>query len=129
PAAAPPRARRLRAMGCAEISLGETLGRGRPERVARMLEAVLGEVPAGMLAGHFHDTGGLALENIRVALAAGVRVFDAAVGGLGGCPYAPGAPGNVASEAVLALLEAEGFETGVDAELLAAAGEFARGVR
>ncbi len=122
-------AARLRAIGCTEISLGETLGKGRPERVALMLEAVLGEVPVAALAGHFHDTGGLAVENIRVALEAGLRVFDAAVGGLGGCPYAPGAPGNVASEAVLALLEAEGFETGVDAGKLAAAGEFARGLR
>ncbi|QHQ35838.1 hydroxymethylglutaryl-CoA lyase [Algicella marina] len=122
-------AARLLAMGCAEISLGDTLGRGVPERVDAMLEAVLEEVPAARLAGHFHDTGGRALENIRVSLARGLRVFDAAVGGLGGCPYAPGAAGNVASEAVLELLEAEGFETGVDGARLSEAGAFAKGLR
>jgi hypothetical protein len=91
---------RLRDLGCYEISLGDTIGRGVPEAVDAMLAAVLEEVPAERLAGHFHDTSGRALDNIEVALERGLRVFDAAVGGLGGCPYAPGAAGNVATEAV-----------------------------
>lgn len=119
----------LLAMGCHEISLGETLGRGRPAQVAAMLTAVLQVVPAARLAGHFHDTGGLALANIEVALQAGLRVFDAAVGGLGGCPYAPGAAGNVATEAVAAHLAARGFDTGLDAARLAKAAAYARGLR
>lgn len=119
----------LLAMGCHEISLGETLGRGRPERVAEMLKAVMQVVPVGRLAGHFHDTGGLALQNIDVALEAGLRVFDAAVGGLGGCPYAPGAAGNVATEAVAAHLAKRGFDTGLDLEKLACAAEYARSLR
>ncbi len=119
---------RLRAIGCFEISLGETLGRGKPERVEAMLAAVLAEVPAETLAGHFHDTEGRALENIEVSLERGLRVFDAAVGGLGGCPYAPGAAGNVATEAVEAHLAGR-FEMGVDAGLLAEAAAFAKGLR
>ena len=119
----------LMAAGCAEVSLGETLGRGVPERVDAMLGAVLGEVPAERLAGHFHDTGGRALENIEVALERGLRVFDAAVGGLGGCPYAPGAAGNVATEAVAARLGALGYETGLDMGVVAEAAEMARGLR
>lgn len=120
---------RLAALGCDEISLGETLGRGVPERVDAMLGAVLEEVPAERLAGHFHDTGGRALENIEVALDRGVRIFDAAVGGLGGCPYAPGAAGNVASEAVAARLAALGYETGLDMAVLEAAAGMARAMR
>ncbi|QDC10148.1 hydroxymethylglutaryl-CoA lyase [Oceanicola sp. D3] len=119
----------LAEMGCAEVSLGETLGRGAPERVDAMLAAVLGEVPAERLAGHFHDTGGRALENIEVALARGLRVFDAAVGGLGGCPYAPGAAGNVATEAVAARLAALGYETGLDMGVLEEAAAMARAMR
>ena len=119
----------LAAMGCAEISLGDTLGRATPEAVAAMLEAVLEVVPAERLAGHFHDTGGRALGNIEVALGKGLRVFDAAVGGLGGCPYAPGAAGNVATEAVAARLAEMGIETGLDAEVLERAARFARGLR
>jgi len=119
----------LLAAGCAEVSLGETLGRGVPERVDAMLGAVLSEVPAERLAGHFHDTGGRALENIEVALGRGLRVFDAAVGGLGGCPYAPGAAGNVATEAVAARLGALGYETGLDMGVVAEAAEMARGLR
>jgi len=108
----------LRDLGCAEISLGDTLGRGTPDRVAAMLAAVLGEVPADRLAGHFHDTGGLALDNIAAALEAGLRVFDASVGGLGGCPFAPGAAGNVATGAVQDWLAARGWQTGLDAGVL-----------
>lgn len=122
-------AERLLALGCREVSLGDTIGRGTPERVAAMLGAVLGVAPAGLLAGHFHDTGGQALANVEVALGLGLRVFDAACGGLGGCPYAPGAPGNVATEAVVARLEALGFSTGIDARRLDAAAAFARGLR
>jgi hydroxymethylglutaryl-CoA lyase len=89
----------LFAMGAYEVSLGDTIGRGVPERVAAMLDAVLDVAEAGHLAGHFHDTGGRALDNVEAALGRGLRVFDAAVGGLGGCPFAPGAKGNVATEA------------------------------
>ncbi|WP_316013812.1 hydroxymethylglutaryl-CoA lyase [Roseobacter sp. HKCCA0434] len=122
-------ARALAEMGVYEVSLGDTIGKGTPRSVAYMLDAVLEAVPADRLAGHFHDTDGQALANIDASLAKGVRVFDAAVGGLGGCPYAPGASGNVASEAVVAHLAAQGFETGVDADALARAGNFARSLR
>ena len=122
-------ASKLLAMGCHEVSLGETLGRGQPDRVADMLAAVMEVVPVSKLAGHFHDTGGLALKNIDVALRAGLRVFDAAVGGLGGCPYAPGAAGNVATEAVARHLAAAGFDTGLDLARLDLAADFARGLR
>ncbi|WP_298429422.1 hydroxymethylglutaryl-CoA lyase [uncultured Jannaschia sp.] len=119
----------LRAFGCYEVSLGDTIGRGLPEAVDAMLGAVLGEMEATALAGHFHDTAGRALDNVDVALGRGLRVFDAAVGGLGGCPYAPGAAGNVATEAVLAHLHAAGYETGLDAAVVDAAAEMARGMR
>ena len=119
----------LRDMGCYEISLGDTIGQGTPESITAMLEAVLKEVPAEKLAGHYHDTAGRALVNIEASLALGVRVFDAAVGGLGGCPYAPGAKGNVATEAVNDLLVGLGYETGLDADVLAKAAEMARAMR
>jgi hydroxymethylglutaryl-CoA lyase len=119
----------LRDMGCYEISLGDTIGQGTPEAVDAMLGAVLGEVPAEKLAGHFHDTAGRALDNIEVALARGLRVFDAAVGGLGGCPYAPGAAGNVATEAVAQRLAALGYETGLDLSVIDAAADMARAMR
>jgi hydroxymethylglutaryl-CoA lyase len=120
---------RLLDLGCREVSLGETIGRGTPEAVAAMLEAVLAVAPAERLAGHFHDTGGRALANIETALDHGLRVFDAAAGGLGGCPFAPGAAGNVATEAVAERLAALGHATGVDAARLAQAAAFARGLR
>jgi len=119
----------LRDMGCYEISLGDTIGQGRPARVDAMLARVLEEVPADRLAGHFHDTSGRALDNIEVSLARGLRVFDAAVGGLGGCPYAPGAEGNVATEAVAARLADLGYETGLDMAVIARAAEMARAMR
>lgn len=119
----------LRGMGCFEVSLGDTIGQGRPETVDAMLAAVLGELPATRLAGHFHDTAGRALDNIDASLARGLRVFDAAVGGLGGCPYAPGAKGNVATERVEAHLSARGFATGLDPARLAGAAEMARAMR
>lgn len=115
--------------GCYEISLGDTIGQGTPESITAMLEAVLQHVPAGKVAGHYHDTAGRALANIEASLALGVRVFDAAVGGLGGCPYAPGAKGNVATEAVNDLLVGLGYETGLDARVLAEAAEMARAMR
>lgn len=119
----------LRALGCYEISLGDTIGRGVPEAVDRMLAAVLGELPAMALAGHFHDTSGRALENIGVALERGLRVFDAAAGGLGGCPFAPGAKGNVDTVSVDDYLTAKGYETGLDKDKLAYAAAFARSLR
>lgn len=119
----------LRDLGCAEVSLGETLGRARPEQVAAMLKAVLQELPAARLAGHFHDTAGRALQNIDASLDLGLRIFDASCGGLGGCPYAPGAAGNVATEAVAAHLAARGLSTGLDMQVLAKAAAFARTLR
>lgn len=119
----------LRDLAPMPVSLGDTIGKGTPDRVAVMLDAVLAVAPAAALAGHFHDTGGQALANVEAALSMGLRAFDSAVGGLGGCPYAPGAPGNVATEAVLGLLSRLGFETGVDAEIVAQAAEMARGMR
>ena len=119
----------LRDMGCHEVSLGDTIGQGRPETVDAMLTAVLGELPADRLAGHYHDTAGRALANIEASLARGLRVFDAAVGGLGGCPYAPGAKGNVATEAVAGRLAELGYDTGLDAGLLAEAAALARAMR
>ena len=119
----------LLAMGVDEVSLGETIGQGTPEAVEAMLAAVQGEMPVSRLAGHFHDTSGRALDNVDVALARGLRVFDAAVGGLGGCPYAPGAAGNLATERLAAHLAAAGWQTGLDPERIAAAAALARTMR
>ncbi|KRS17367.1 hydroxymethylglutaryl-CoA lyase [Roseovarius indicus] len=105
-------------MGCYEISLGDTIGQGTPESIDAMLAAVAEVVPVENLAGHYHDTSGRAVENIEASLERGVRVFDAAVGGLGGCPYAPGAKGNVATEKVHARLRGLGYETGLDSAIL-----------
>jgi len=116
-------------MGCYQISLGDTLGSATPETIAAMLDAVLAVVPARSLAGHFHDTGGRALDNITVSLERGLRVFDSAIAGLGGCPYAPGAKGNVSTEAVATMLHENGFETGLDPERLAQASAFAQSLR
>lgn len=116
----------LRDMGCYEVSLGDTIGQARPDAVDAMLTAVLQELPADRLAGHFHDTAGRALDNIDVSLDRGLRVFDAAVGGLGGCPYAPGAAGNVATERVAAHLVAKGYHTGLDPAILDQAADLAR---
>ncbi|MGH1354548.1 MAG: hydroxymethylglutaryl-CoA lyase [Thalassovita sp.] len=119
----------LDAMGCYEVSLGDTIGQGTPESIAAMLDAVLEQVPAARLAGHYHDTAGRALANIEVSIEKGLRVFDAAVGGLGGCPYAPGAAGNVATEAVHAKVSELGYDTGLDADVLARAADMARAMR
>jgi len=120
---------KLFSMGCYEVSLGDTIGAGTPDSVARMLLAVRNVVPVGRLAGHFHDTGGRAMANIDASLSLGVRVFDAAVGGLGGCPYAPGASGNVATEAVAKHLAALGYHTGLDLDVIATAADMAHAMR
>ena len=111
------------------VSLGDTIGKGTPERVQTMLRAVKCHVPAGWLAGHFHDTGGQALANIEAALDEGLRVFDTAVGGLGGCPYAPGAPGNVATEAVMDRLAELGYVTGLNRAAIGRAATIAKSMR
>ncbi len=117
-------ARALLDLGCDEISLGDTIGVGTPGRARAMVEAVAALVPIERLAAHFHDTYGQALANILAVLEIGVSVIDSAVAGLGGCPYAPGATGNVASEDVLYMLDGLGIETGVDLDALARAGWF-----
>lgn len=122
-------AERLFDLGCYEVSLGDTIGQGRPETIGKMLSAVTKRVPVSHLAGHYHDTAGRALDNIEASLEMGLRVFDAAVGGLGGCPYAPGAAGNVATEAVQERLTALGYETGLDRDVLVAAAEMAQAMR
>ena len=119
----------LLAMGCYEVSLGDTIGHGTPETIAAMLTAVLDVAPAERLAGHYHDTTNRALDNILASLEFGLRTFDAAVGGLGGCPYAPGAKGNVDTLKVDALLRERGFETGLDPAALAEAAAFAHTLR
>lgn len=119
----------LFAMGCYEVSLGDTVGRATPQGTDAMLAAVTQVAAPERLAGHFHDTAGRALDNIDVALDHGLRVFDSAVGGLGGCPYAPGAAGNVATEAVHKHLKEKGFETGLDADIIARAAQMARAMR
>ena len=113
----------LYAMGCYEISLGDTIGTGTPGKTRHLIEAVGRDVPREKLAGHFHDTYGQALANIYASLLEGVAVFDSSVAGLGGCPYAKGASGNVASEDVLYLLDGLGIHTGVDLPALIAAGQ------
>ncbi len=119
----------LLTMGCHEVSLGDTLGWASPDRIDAMLTAVLEVAAPEQLAGHFHDTSGRALENVSVALGRGLRVFDAAVGGLGGCPYAPGAAGNVATEALAEALGRAGFVHGLDKDVLARAADIAAAMR
>ncbi len=117
-------AAQLRAMGCYEVSLGDTIGVGTPAKARAMVEAVGAVVPCECLAIHFHDTWGQALANILACLEAGIATVDSAVAGLGGCPYAKGASGNVASEDVLYMLDGLRIETGVDFAALATAGRF-----
>jgi len=114
----------LHAMGCYEISLGDTIGVGTPAATLAMLEACAARVPRAQLAGHFHDTYGQALANVYAALQAGIAVFDASVAGLGGCPYAPGASGNVATEDLLYLLQGLNIRTGVQLDGLLQADRF-----
>jgi hydroxymethylglutaryl-CoA lyase len=108
-------------LGCYEISLGDTIGVGTPLKAKALLRAVAGTVPIAHLAMHFHDTYGQALANLYAGMEEGVRVIDSAAGGLGGCPYAPGATGNVATEDVVYMLEGMGIATGVDMTKLVAA--------
>lgn len=113
----------LHAMGCREVSLGDTIGTGTPGATRMLFETVAARVPRGQLAGHFHDTYGQALANIYAALLEGINVFDSSVAGLGGCPYAKGASGNVASEDVLYLLQGLGIDTGIDLNAVIAVGQ------
>jgi isopropylmalate/homocitrate/citramalate synthase len=124
PAAVASVARALDAMGCYELSLGDTIGVGTPGKVRAMIEAVAGEVPIARLAVHFHDTYGQALANLYAALELGVATADSSVAGLGGCPYAKGASGNVATEDVVYMLDGLGIETGVDLVKVFEAGRF-----
>lgn len=119
----------LRDAGCYEVSLGETIGHGTPETIDAMLDAVLQEMPADRLAGHYHDTKGRALDNIAVSLERGLRTFDSSAGGLGGCPYAPGAAGNVDTMRVIEMVEERGFDTGIDRGRLEEAAAFAKSLR
>ena len=117
-------ARELYAMGCYEITIADTIGAGTPGKTRAVIEEVAKYVPVEKLAGHFHDTYGQALANTLAALECGVATYDSSVAGLGGCPYAKGATGNVASEDVLYMLDGMGIETGVDMTKLIAAGDF-----
>jgi isopropylmalate/homocitrate/citramalate synthase len=121
PAAVTPVAERLLALGCDEICLADTIGSATPEGVRETLIAARGALPIDRLALHFHDTAGLAIANVAAALEFDVRVFDASAGGLGGCPFAPGAPGNLSTEELVAFLAGEGLQTGVNGPRLAAA--------
>jgi len=111
-------------MGCREVSLADTIGVAVPQQVETLLAAVLKDIPVSAIAGHFHDTQHRALSCIGAALRCGVRVFDSSVGGAGGCPFAPGAKGNVATEQVLQLLLDEGYETGIDMDTVRNASNF-----
>ncbi|WP_411036376.1 hydroxymethylglutaryl-CoA lyase [Shinella sp. BYT-45] len=126
PAAVARVSERLAQIGCAEIAVADTIGRAVPERVDAMLRSVVGVIPAGRLACHFHDTSGMALANVDVALEQGIGVFDSAAGGLGGCPYAPGAAGNLATGALARHLSRLGYQHGIDLGLLDIAEAFAQ---
>jgi len=116
----------LAALGCAEVSVGDTIGVARPEQVPGVVAAVAERVPLDRIALHLHDTGGRALDNVAAGLEAGVRTFDSSAAGLGGCPFAPGAPGNVATEALVRFLHRQGLETGVDPDAVERAGQAVR---
>jgi hydroxymethylglutaryl-CoA lyase len=115
-------------MGCYEISLGDTIGTGTPGATQRLLETVAKRIPIEKVGGHFHDTYGQALVNILASLEYGVATFDSSVAGLGGCPFAPGATGNVATEDVVYMLNGLSIETGVDLDRLLDAADFICGV-
>ena len=121
-------AKRLLAMGCYQISLGDTIGVGTPVQTQKIVSMMLAEIPREALALHMHDTRGTALANILAGLELGIRDFDASVGGLGGCPYAPGAAGNVATEDLVYMLHGMGVKTGVDLERLWEAGKVAESI-
>ncbi|MGB4066252.1 MAG: hydroxymethylglutaryl-CoA lyase [Azonexus sp.] len=117
-------AKTLFAMGCYEVSLGDTIGVGNPASVKRLIEACAKQLPIEKLAGHYHDTYGMAVANIYASLQMGMAVFDSSIAGLGGCPYAKGASGNVATEDVVYLLQGMGIETGIDLAKLAVVGDW-----
>jgi hydroxymethylglutaryl-CoA lyase len=121
-------AKKLLDMGCYQISLGDTIGVGTPRQTGRLLDRVLGEVDPARVAMHMHDTRGAALANVLVGLEMGIRDFDASVGGVGGCPYAPGAAGNLATEDLVYMLGGMGVPTGIDLERLVEAGRVAEGI-
>ena len=123
-----PLAKTLIDLGCYEVSLGDTIGVGTPLQTARIVEAFANQIPKERLALHMHDTRGQALANVLVGIASGITTIDAAVGGLGGCPYAPGASGNLATEDLVYMLNNMGVETGIDAQLLWEAGRVAAAV-
>jgi hydroxymethylglutaryl-CoA lyase len=112
------RVRQLINMGCYEVSLGDTIGAGNSETLSTLLDVLLDSISPNCLAGHFHDTNGRAPELVRLSLGRGIRTFDASVAGLGGCPYAPGASGNVATRAILNVIEEQGFDHGIDQDQL-----------
>jgi isopropylmalate/homocitrate/citramalate synthase len=114
----------LHHMGCYEVSLGDTIGVGTPKKIRAVIEAVARKVPMAKIGGHYHDTYGQALANIYASLEAGVKTFDSSVAGLGGCPYAKGATGNVATEDVVYMMDGLGIDTGIDLGKLFRAGEF-----
>jgi hydroxymethylglutaryl-CoA lyase len=126
PAAVARVAGELAALGCDEVSIGDTIGVARPEQVPEVVAAVGDRVPVERIALHLHDTGGRALDNVAAGLEAGVRIFDSSAAGLGGCPFAPGAPGNVATEALVRFLHRQGLETGVDPDAVERAGRSVR---
>lgn len=107
-------AHRLLELGCDELAIADTIGAATPSEVEVLLDELFANVPVDRLALHFHDTGGMALENVGVGLRAGIRIFDSSAGGLGGCPFAPGAPGNLSTETLVSHLEHHGYSTGVD---------------
>lgn len=124
PAQVLPVVRELVEMGADEVSIGDTIGHATPDTVALLAEALAGVLPPAKTAYHFHDTRGLALANVLMALQYGIAVFDSSAGGLGGCPYAPGAAGNLATESLLALLDGMGIETGVESAKVCEAARF-----
>ena len=128
PARAVDIAQRLLALGCYQVSLGDTIGVGTPRQTKEILARTLAEIPAPQVAMHMHDTRGTALVNILVGLELGIRDFDASVGGLGGCPYAPGAAGNCATEDLVYMLQGMGIDSGIDLERLVEAGRVAESI-
>lgn len=129
PKAAADVAAALAGLGCVEIAMADTIGRAKPAGVAAMLAAVTARLPPTRIACHFHDTHGRAIDNVDAALGCGIRVFDSAIGGLGGCPYAPGAAGNVSTLPLVRHLEGRGLSTGIDITRLQQAEEFAMRLR
>jgi hydroxymethylglutaryl-CoA lyase len=120
--------RKLVDMGCYQVSISDTIGSGTPRQTEKILEMVLSEIPSEKIAMHMHDTRGTALANVLVGLEMGIRTFDASIGGMGGCPYAPGAAGNVATEDLVYMLHGMGVSTGTDLELLVEAGRVAESI-